>query len=201
MTPRMTAFGLALAGALAAAARAGAQDQIYINHNTYRTGAFSGSGIPVADGMRDYVNMLNARDGGIGGAKIVYEECETGYDTRKSVECYEQARSKGTVIYVPWSTGATLAAIPRAHIDKIPILSMAYGLSASAIGDTFPWVFNPPLTYWDGASVFIKYAGQQEGGLDKLTRQDASASSTSTRPSARSRSRCWRRWPRSTASP
>jgi branched-chain amino acid transport system substrate-binding protein len=167
MTPRMTAVGLALAAALAAAP-ALAQDQIYINHNTYRTGAFSGSGIPVADGMRDYISMLNARDGGINGAKIVYEECETGYDTRKSVECYEQARSKGTVIYVPWSTGATLAAIPRAHIDKIPILSMAYGLSASAVGDTFPWVFNPPLTYWDGASVFIKHAAAQEGGLDKL---------------------------------
>jgi branched-chain amino acid transport system substrate-binding protein len=167
MTPRMTAFSLALAGALAPAP-ALAQDQIYINHNTYRTGAFSGSGIPVADGMRDYISMLNARDGGINGAKIVYEECETGYDTRKSVECYEQARSKGTVIYVPWSTGATLAAIPRAHIDKIPILSMAYGLSASAIGETFPWVFNPPLTYWDGASVFIKHAAAQEGGLDKL---------------------------------
>ena len=167
MTPRMTAFGLALAGALAAAPALG-QDQIYINHNTYRTGAFSGSGIPVADGMRDYISMLNARDGGINGAKVVYEECETGYDTRKSVECYEQARSKGTVIYVPWSTGATLAAIPRAHIDKIPILSMAYGLSASAVGDTFPWVFNPPLTYWDGASVFIKHAAAQEGGLDKL---------------------------------
>ena len=167
MTPRMTAFSLALAGALAPAP-ARAQDQIYINHNTYRTGAFSGSGIPVADGMRDYISMLNARDGGINGAKIVYEECETGYDTRKSVECYEQARSKGTVIYVPWSTGATLAAIPRAHIDKIPILSMAYGLSASAIGETFPWVFNPPLTYWDGASVFIKHAAAQEGGLDKL---------------------------------
>ena len=167
MTTRMTVAGLALAGALAAAP-ALAQDQIYINHNTYRTGAFSGSGIPVADGMRDYIAMLNARDGGVGGAKIVYEECETGYDTRKSVECYEQAKSKGTVIYVPWSTGATLAAIPRAHIDKIPILSMAYGLSASAIGDTFPWVFNPPLTYWDGASVFIKHAANQEGGLDKL---------------------------------
>ena len=167
MTPRMTAVGLALAAALAAAP-ALAQDQIYINHNTYRTGAFSGSGIPVADGMRDYISMLNARDGGINGAKVVYEECETGYDTRKSVECYEQARSKGTVIYVPWSTGATLAAIPRAHIDKIPILSMAYGLSASAVGDTFPWVFNPPLTYWDGASVFIKHAAAQEGGLDKL---------------------------------
>ena len=58
--------------------------------------------------------------------------------------------------------------IPKAAVDKIPILSMAYGLSASADGNTFPWVFNPPVTYWDGASAFIKYVAEKEGGLDKL---------------------------------
>jgi branched-chain amino acid transport system substrate-binding protein len=45
---------------------------------------------------------------------------------------------------------------------------MAYGLSASANGDTFPWIFNPPVTYWDGASVFVKHAASVEGGFDKL---------------------------------
>jgi branched-chain amino acid transport system substrate-binding protein len=147
---------------------AAAQEQIVIVHNTYRTGAFSGSGIPIGDGVRDYITMLNNRDGGIGGVKIAFEECETGYDTKKSVECYEQGKAKGSVMYLPWSTGATLAAIPRAHLDKIPILSMAYGLSASAVGNTFPWVFNPPLTYWDGASVVVKYMASKEGGFDKL---------------------------------
>ncbi len=68
----------------------------------------------------------------------------------------------------PYSTGITLQLIPRAAVDKIPVLSMAYGLSASADGNTFPWVFNPPVTYWDGASVFIKYVAEKEGGLDKL---------------------------------
>ncbi|HEY1154464.1 MAG TPA: ABC transporter substrate-binding protein, partial [Pseudolabrys sp.] len=68
----------------------------------------------------------------------------------------------------PWSTGITLPLIPRASVDKIPILSMAYGLSASARGDIFPWVFNPPATYWDGLSMIIKYIGEKEGGLDKL---------------------------------
>ena len=51
--------------------------------------------------MRDYFAMLNERDGGIGGVKINFEECETGYDTKKSIECYEQAKSKNTVIYSP----------------------------------------------------------------------------------------------------
>ena len=45
---------------------------------------------------------------------------------------------------------------------------MAYGLSASADGDNFPWIFNPPATYWDGLSMIIKYIGEKEGGLDKL---------------------------------
>lgn len=143
-------------------------EEIYVGMNTYRTGPFAGSGTHVADGMRDYFTLLNERDGGIGGVKIAYEECETGYDTKKSVECYELQKSKGSVVYSPWSTGATLAAIPRAAPDKTPILSMAYGLSASADGNVFPWVFNPPATYWDGASVFIKYVAEKEGGLEKL---------------------------------
>jgi branched-chain amino acid transport system substrate-binding protein len=45
---------------------------------------------------------------------------------------------------------------------------MAYGLSASADGTDFPWIFNPPDTYWDGASAFIRHAANTEGGFDKL---------------------------------
>jgi branched-chain amino acid transport system substrate-binding protein len=45
---------------------------------------------------------------------------------------------------------------------------MAYGLSASADGQNFPWIFNPPATYWDGASMFVKYIAGKEGGFDKL---------------------------------
>src|SRR5690606_23943007 len=88
--------------------------------------------------------------------------------TKKGVECYEAYKSKNPVLSTPYSTGITLALIPRAGVDKNPILSMAYGLSAAAKGDLFPWVFNPPATYWDGVSIILKYSGQEEGGLDKL---------------------------------
>ena len=30
------------------------------------------------------------------------------------------------------------------------------------------WIFNPPATYWDGASAFIRHAADVEGGFDKL---------------------------------
>jgi branched-chain amino acid transport system substrate-binding protein len=169
MSFRKLSLGLAVATLVGGAALpAAAQDSIYVPLFTYRTGPFAGSGTPIADGMHDYLRMLNERDGGIGGVKLVLEECETGYDTKKGVECYESVKGKNPVIVNPWSTGITLPLIPRASVDKIPILSMAYGLSASARGDIFPWVFNPPATYWDGLSMIIKYIGEKEGGLDKL---------------------------------
>jgi branched-chain amino acid transport system substrate-binding protein len=155
-------------GLLDAVSDARAEDSIFIPLLTYRTGPFSGSGTPIANGQHDYLTLLNERDGGIGGVKILIEECETGYDTKKGVECYESVKGKNPVIMTPNSTGITLQLIPRAGVDKIPVLAMAYGLSAAADGDIFPWAFNPPLTYWDGASVFVKHVAQVEGGFDKL---------------------------------
>jgi len=161
-----TAFALGAAAILPSAASA--QDSVYVPLMTYRTGPFSASGTPIANGMVDYLNMINARDGGVGGVKIKVEECETGYDTAKGVQCYESAKSKSPLVTTPYSTAITLQVIPKAGVDKVPILSMAYGLSAAADGNVFPWVFNPPSTYWDGASIFVKYVADQMGGLDKL---------------------------------
>src|SRR5271165_821927 len=166
MRMKQLALGVALAGMVAAPALA--QNSIFVPLLTYRTGAFANSGIPIANGMHDYLDMLNERDGCIGGVKIAVEECETGYKNEKGVECYEALKGKKPVVVNPYSTGITLALIPKASVDHIPILSMAYGLSASAQGQDFPWIFNPPATYWDGLSMIIRYIGGKEGGLDKL---------------------------------
>jgi branched-chain amino acid transport system substrate-binding protein len=168
MSLKWTSIVAAAAMICGVAAPAVAANQIFVPLFTYRTGPFSGSGVPVANGMHDYLEMLNQKDGGIGGVKLDIEECEDGYDTKKGIECYEADKSKNPVMVNPFSTGITEALIPHAHVDHIPILSMAYGLSASALGDTFPWVFNPPDTYWDGASVIIKYIADHEGGFAKL---------------------------------
>lgn len=145
-----------------------AADEIYVPLLTYRTGPYAGSGTPIANGMSDYLQMLNERDGGIGGVKIKIEECETGYNAQKGVECYESTKGNSPVMYNPYSTGITLQLIPKAAVDKIPILSMGYGLSAAAKGDSFPWIFNMPTTYWGQASAVIKYIGNEVGGMDKL---------------------------------
>ena len=153
-----------LAGVAMASMPAAAEDTIYIPSLSYRTGPFAGGGTPFANGFADYFNMLNARDGGIGGAKVVVEECETGYNSQKGVECYESTKGKGAVVYNPLSTGITLQLIPKAPVDKIPVLSMGYGLSATAVGEKFPWTFNYPTTYWSQMSAILKYI-DSKGGL------------------------------------
>ena len=105
----------------AAITTAQAEDTLYVPSLSYRTGAFSGGGIPFANGFADYFNMLNARDGGIGGAKVVVEECETGYKADKGVECYESTKANGALVYNPLSTGITLQLIPKAPVDQIPV--------------------------------------------------------------------------------
>jgi len=142
-----------------------AEDSHFIPSLTYRTGPFAGGGIPFADGYADYFNMLNERDGGIGGVKVVVEECETAYNTQKGVECYEATKGKGALAYNPLSTGITLALIPKAPVDEIPVFSMGYGLSAAAIGEKFPWTFVYPTTYWNQMSSILKYI-DANGGLE-----------------------------------
>jgi branched-chain amino acid transport system substrate-binding protein len=148
-----------------------AQNEQFIPRLVYRTGPYAPNGIPFADGYADYLDMVNARDGGVGGVKITYEECETAYNNDKGVECYERLKGKGPTgasLVDPLSTGITYALIERATADKIPVVSMGYGRADASDGAVFPYVFTLPTTYWSQADDFIKYVGQKEGGIDKL---------------------------------
>lgn len=154
-----------LGACTALAAPAFAQDTINLPNLTYRTGPFATSGIPLANGQADYLTMLNERDGGLNGVKIDGSECETGYNTEKGVECYE--KTKGTALVTqPWSTGITLQVLPKAAVDKRAIFAAGYGFSAMQDGATFPWAFNPPSSYWDGASILLQAISG--GNLDSL---------------------------------
>src|SRR5690606_14714520 len=98
-----------------------AQDTLKLPNMSYRTGPFAATGTPHMNGQLDYIRMLNERDGGINGVKVQFDECETGYNTEKGVECYEKMRSEGALVTQPWSTGITLQVLPRTNVDKIPM--------------------------------------------------------------------------------
>src|SRR5262245_60036807 len=132
MTLRYVTIGAAtavLAGA-ALATPALAQNEQFIPLLVYRTGAYAVNGVPYANGVVDYYNLINERDGGVNGVKLTFEECETGYATDKGVECYERLKGKGPTgaSYVnPLSTGITFALTEKGPVDKIPIITMGYG--------------------------------------------------------------------------
>ena len=156
-----------LGGLAAPAAQAQAKEQ-FIPLLVYRTGPYAPNGTPWANGKQDYIKMTNARDGGINGVKITYEECETGYATDKGVECYERLKGKGASLFDPQSTGITFALTAKAPDDKIPLMTLGYGLSASQDGGVFKWNFPLMGSYWTGADIIIQHIGKKEGGLAKL---------------------------------
>ncbi len=167
---------LALAAAAAAAvsgslmappAHAQAKEQFF-PLLVYRTGPYAPNGTPWANGKQDYIKLINERDGGINGVKLTFEECETGYATDKGVECYERLKGKGATVFDPQSTGITFALTDKAPADKIPLITLGYGLSASQDGGVFKWNFPLMGSYWTGADILIQHIGKKEGGLDKL---------------------------------
>ncbi|MFL5104881.1 MAG: ABC transporter substrate-binding protein, partial [Xanthobacteraceae bacterium] len=171
MTKLLSRAAVAALASAALAAPALAQNEQFIPHLVYRTGAYAPNGIPFANGVADYYKLVNERDGGINGVKIVFEECDTGYATDRGVECYERLKGKGptgAAYVIPLSTGITFALTEKAPIDKIPIISMGYGRSESRDGSVFQWNFPLLGTYWTAADIILQHIAKKEGSFDKL---------------------------------
>ncbi len=164
------AFALALAAGFSGAAMAQAKEQ-FVPANMYWVGPYAASGSGIAGGLIDYMQMINARDGGINGVKLTWEKCETEYNNARGVECYERQKNKGptgaTLIH-PLSTGITYSLIEKGTADKIPIVSVGYGRTDATDGRVFPYVFPLITNYWSQNTAKIKFIGQKEGGMDKL---------------------------------
>src|SRR5438034_955203 len=161
-------LGLALLGV---AASAHAQNEQFIPMNGYWVGPYAAGGSGIFGGFIDYINMINARDGGVGGVKLTYEKCETEYNNARGVECYEREKKKGptgaTVIH-PLSTGITYSLIDKVAADKIPMISLGYGRTDASDGRVFPYVFPLITNYWSQNTAKIKFIGMKSGGMDKL---------------------------------
>ena len=113
-------LGLAMLGV---AATAHAQNEQFIPMIGYWVGPYAPGGSGIFGGFIDYVNMINARDGGVNGVKLTCEKCETEYNNARGVECYERLKKKGptgaTMVH-PLSTGITYSLIDKAHGGQDP---------------------------------------------------------------------------------
>ena len=142
------------------------EGSIYFPSLVYRSGPYAPNGIPWANGVADYVALVNERDGGIEGIPVQLDECETGYSTDRGVECYERLKSggiAGATVFSPLSTGITFALTEKAPVDDVPLLTMGYGRSESADGTVFRWNFPLLGTYWTAADILVQHFDQASG--------------------------------------
>jgi branched-chain amino acid transport system substrate-binding protein len=170
VSKKLVAAAAVLAG-VAFVTPASAQNEQFIPMLSYRTGPYAVNGVPFANGMHDYYMMVNERDGGINGVKLMVEECETGYATDKGVECYERLKGKGptgAAFFNPLSTGITFALTEKTAADKIPIITMGYGRADSKNGAVFAYNFPLLGTYWSAADIAMQHIAKELGGADKL---------------------------------
>ena len=159
------------AAAFAVAGTAYSQNEQFIPMNGYWVGPYAAGGSGIFGGFIDYVNMINARDGGVNGVKLTYEKCETEYNNARGVECYERTKKRGPTgasLVHPLSTGITYSLIDKGTEDHVPIVSIGYGRTDASDGRVFPWIFPLITNYWSQNTAKIKFIGMKEGGMDKL---------------------------------
>jgi branched-chain amino acid transport system substrate-binding protein len=132
-------------------------------------GPYAAGGTGFFGGFIDYMNLINLRDGGVNGVKLTWDECETQYEVERGVECYERQKSRPNVAaFNPLSLGIQIALIDRTFTDKIPIITINHGQTATSDGSVFPYLFplllNPPSE----TSAIITFIAQKEGGFENL---------------------------------
>ncbi|MDN7853413.1 ABC transporter substrate-binding protein [Burkholderia seminalis] len=162
---------LALSPAVVPQARAAGAE--YFPLQSYRVGPYAAGGSGFFGGFIDYLQLINARDGGVNGVKLVWKECETEYVVEKGVECYERLKNSGpdgapAAATNPLSVGIAYATLDRSTADRIPLITINHGRTDSTDGSVFPYVFPLQLNPYSEVSAIVNYVGQRSGGLASL---------------------------------
>jgi len=160
-----------LGAATAAPAAAGSGEQ-YFPLQSYRVGPYAAGGTGFFGGFIDYLQLVNTRDGGVGGVKLTWSECETEYVVERGVECYERLKSglngAPPAAFNPLSVGIAYALIDRATADRNPIITINHGRTDSTDGSVFPYIFPLQLNPYSEVSAITNFIAAREGGPEKL---------------------------------
>ncbi len=167
---------------------------------SYRVGPYAAGGTGFFGGFIDYLNLVNTRDGGVGGVKLTWEEGETQYEVERGVEVYERLKQRpGIATWNPLSVGIAYALIDRVTADKVPLLTINHGRTDTTDGRVFKYIFPLLLNPYSETSGIVNYiAGKEEAPTSSRARR--SWCCTTARPTARRPSRSMNCSRRSTAS-
>ena len=165
----ITALAGAPAGAGFLSVAQAQQPEQFFPLQSYRVGPYAAGGTGFFGGFIDYLNLVNTRDGGIGGVKLTWEEGETQYEVERGVEVYERLKTReGIATWNPLSVGIAYALLDRVSADKVPLLTINHGRTDTTDGRVFKYVFPLLLNPYSESSGIVNYLASREGGADKL---------------------------------
>jgi branched-chain amino acid transport system substrate-binding protein len=157
------AVGTATVLGVAANAAEPTKGEILIGEQCDRTGPTQIVGIRLCAAVQDYANLVNSK-GGVEGYKIKVDEIDHEYKVPPGMEAYERDKNQGAVSYMIYGTPQTQALNQKLTEDKMPGTSPGFGISASADGKRFPYLFPMAATYWSQGAAAIKFVKEKLGG-------------------------------------
>ena len=122
------------------------------------TGATADVGIDYADGVRGYVEWINAQ-GGIAGHPIDLSYQDYAYKVDRAEQLYSQFVQEGAVVFMGWGTGDTEALRLRIAEDQIPFASASL---SHVLGDAAesPYNFLVATTYSDQFKIVLRWIAE-----------------------------------------
>ena len=152
------------AATLYLAGQAMAEDkEITIGTQCDRTGPTQIVGIRLCPAVQDYIALVNSK-GGVEGFRLKAPEIDNEYKVPPAVEAYERQKQEGSVSMMLYGTPQVQALNQKLEEDHIPSTSPGFGISASADGGRFPYLFPIAATYWSQGAAAVKFAKDKLGG-------------------------------------
>jgi len=142
------------------------QKEVMIGGQCDRTGPTQIVGIVICPAIQDYIDLVNSK-GGVEGYKIKYNELDNEYKVPQAVEEYQRQKQAGAVSMAIYGTPQVQALNQKLVEDKIPGTSPGFGISASADGSRFPYLFPVAATYWSQSAAAVQFIKDKLGGTLK----------------------------------
>jgi branched-chain amino acid transport system substrate-binding protein len=156
-------LGVAVAAMTFAGTAVAQQKEVMIGGQCDRTGPTQIVGVVICPAIQDYIDLINSK-GGIEGYKIKYNELDNEYKVPQAVEEYQRQKQAGAVSMAIYGTPQVQALNQKLVEDKIPGTSPGFGISASADGSRFPYLFPVAATYWSQGAAAVQFIKDKLGG-------------------------------------
>jgi branched-chain amino acid transport system substrate-binding protein len=130
------------------------------------SGATADVGTPYADGVKAYVEFVNA-NGGIEGRTINLVSEDYAYDVARAERLYSRLKSDGAIAIQGWGTGDTEALRGRVTTDELPFMSASYAETLVDPAET-PYNFVVATTYSDQMRIALKWIAEDAGGRSEV---------------------------------